>query len=589
MADGRGGRPHRRRSADRAVLGAPGHRPRVGARTAGRPGGVRPQPHRACPAPGLCRLRGAGPLHAVRGGAVAQRQSPAGPLRVRSVRSRRGRRVCAACDSARLKALRIGVTRATEELAALLGTAAVEVTSSPGAGRARRPVGGRDRGGAPPGRTTPTRWRSSTSISTCCPTVRRGGGGARAAGPGRPAGRDGRDGDGRRAGPDPPPDHEVLGAAVRADPAPHGSASERSAGPSGCRPSGPSPPLRGSGRERSTQRGSRRLQRCRASRPGPTIGGWSRAGDHQALCATHCRGRRARPSACEWRWIPSTSERVTPSPAPASDCRPPRTLDPCPPTRCASTATRCLKQVAREVDEVDGALVRPGRRHGGDHVRRPKASGLAAPQVGVQKRLFVYDVGEGPKAVVNPDDRRVERRVVPRRGVPLDPRPPSRHRPPEPGAPARLRPRRQRALPRGRRVPRAGLPARGRPSRRRADGRAARGRHCAGRRCASCATGRSGSTPRRWRPSWSSAGERAGGLTAPGGARPRGGPVASPPMARLVYLGTPQAAVAPLRTLVAAGHDDRTGRHPTGQATRAGRRARRRARSRLPRSNWAWP
>jgi peptide deformylase len=28
--------------------------------------------------------------------------------------------------------------------------------------------------------------------------------------------------------------------------------------------------------------------------------------------------------------------------------------------------------------------------------------GLAAPQVGVQKRLFVYDVGEGPQALINP-------------------------------------------------------------------------------------------------------------------------------------------------------------------------------------------
>lgn len=28
--------------------------------------------------------------------------------------------------------------------------------------------------------------------------------------------------------------------------------------------------------------------------------------------------------------------------------------------------------------------------------------GLAAPQVGVQKRLFVYDIGEGPTVVVNP-------------------------------------------------------------------------------------------------------------------------------------------------------------------------------------------
>jgi peptide deformylase len=28
--------------------------------------------------------------------------------------------------------------------------------------------------------------------------------------------------------------------------------------------------------------------------------------------------------------------------------------------------------------------------------------GLAASQVGVQKRLFVYDVGDGPQAVINP-------------------------------------------------------------------------------------------------------------------------------------------------------------------------------------------
>ena len=29
--------------------------------------------------------------------------------------------------------------------------------------------------------------------------------------------------------------------------------------------------------------------------------------------------------------------------------------------------------------------------------------GLAAPQVGIQKRLFVYDIGEGPETLVNPE------------------------------------------------------------------------------------------------------------------------------------------------------------------------------------------
>src|SRR3546814_9244684 len=29
--------------------------------------------------------------------------------------------------------------------------------------------------------------------------------------------------------------------------------------------------------------------------------------------------------------------------------------------------------------------------------------GLAGPQVGVQKRIFVYDVGDGPQTVINPE------------------------------------------------------------------------------------------------------------------------------------------------------------------------------------------
>jgi primosomal protein N' (replication factor Y) len=52
--------------------------------------------------------------------------------------------VCGECDSTRLKSLRIGVTRATEELAALTGTDAVEITadSRPGDGAGARLVVG---------------------------------------------------------------------------------------------------------------------------------------------------------------------------------------------------------------------------------------------------------------------------------------------------------------------------------------------------------------------------------------------------------------------------------------------------------------
>jgi peptide deformylase len=60
-----------------------------------------------------------------------------------------------------------------------------------------------------------------------------------------------------------------------------------------------------------------------------------------------------------------------------------------------------LKQVARDVEQVDGTLVRLVD----DMVETmydSEGAGLAAPQVGVQKRLFVYDVGDGPQAVFNP-------------------------------------------------------------------------------------------------------------------------------------------------------------------------------------------
>ncbi len=60
-----------------------------------------------------------------------------------------------------------------------------------------------------------------------------------------------------------------------------------------------------------------------------------------------------------------------------------------------------LKQVAGEIDAVDGALVRLVD----DMVETmydAVGAGLAATQIGVQKRLFVYDVGDGPEVVINP-------------------------------------------------------------------------------------------------------------------------------------------------------------------------------------------
>lgn len=62
------------------------------------------------------------------GGAVAQAEA-AGALRCPRCRAERPPS-CAVCDSARFKALRIGVDRASEELAALLGTPVAEVTAT---------------------------------------------------------------------------------------------------------------------------------------------------------------------------------------------------------------------------------------------------------------------------------------------------------------------------------------------------------------------------------------------------------------------------------------------------------------------------
>ena len=60
-----------------------------------------------------------------------------------------------------------------------------------------------------------------------------------------------------------------------------------------------------------------------------------------------------------------------------------------------------LKAPASEVTEVDDALRRLVDGMIQTMYEAPGV-GLAAPQVGVQKRLFVYDVGEGAHTVINP-------------------------------------------------------------------------------------------------------------------------------------------------------------------------------------------
>jgi len=63
-----------------------------------------------------------------------------------------------------------------------------------------------------------------------------------------------------------------------------------------------------------------------------------------------------------------------------------------------------LRQRAREVADIDGKLARLAEDMLTTMYDAPGV-GLAAPQVGVQKRVFVYDVGDGPQVVINPEIR----------------------------------------------------------------------------------------------------------------------------------------------------------------------------------------
>jgi peptide deformylase len=61
-----------------------------------------------------------------------------------------------------------------------------------------------------------------------------------------------------------------------------------------------------------------------------------------------------------------------------------------------------LKQRSREIEELDGTLAGLVESMY-TTMYEALGLGLAAPQVGVQRRLFTYDIGDGPTAIVNPE------------------------------------------------------------------------------------------------------------------------------------------------------------------------------------------
>ena len=69
-----------------------------------------------------------------------------------------------------------------------------------------------------------------------------------------------------------------------------------------------------------------------------------------------------------------------------------------------------LKERTREVEEIDGQVASLVDSMIETMYEAP-GTGLAANQVGVQRRIFVYDVGEGAADGDQPADRRERRRV----------------------------------------------------------------------------------------------------------------------------------------------------------------------------------
>lgn len=61
-----------------------------------------------------------------------------------------------------------------------------------------------------------------------------------------------------------------------------------------------------------------------------------------------------------------------------------------------------LRQRAKEITDIDGRVAKLADDMLATMYAEP-GLGLAAPQVGVQQRLFVYDLGDHPVVVVNPE------------------------------------------------------------------------------------------------------------------------------------------------------------------------------------------
>ena len=62
-----------------------------------------------------------------------------------------------------------------------------------------------------------------------------------------------------------------------------------------------------------------------------------------------------------------------------------------------------LREKSRTVEEFDAEAKELISEMADTLYEQPGRAGLAAPQVGVLKRLFVYDLGHGPRCLINPE------------------------------------------------------------------------------------------------------------------------------------------------------------------------------------------
>ena len=97
-----------------------------------------------------------------------------------------------------------------------------------------------------------------------------------------------------------------------------------------------------------------------------------------------------------------------------------------------------LKTKAAAVTEIDGKVARLVDDMFDTLYESDNGLALAAPQIGVQKQIFVWDIDDEPMAIINPEIVESSGEWVVRRGLPVHPRSVRRDGPPERGARARL-------------------------------------------------------------------------------------------------------------------------------------------------------